>query len=819
RRDQRDVWLEGDPSTPFSAVAERIDEEADRQIHEPWWDGDRLLEAEAGIGTQILEGSTLSRRPPDRVTASGSGSSGELRAVSGPHAGSVWPLPPGRHLIGRADDASVNLVRDPLVSRRHAILEVTPAGVSVHDEGSAHGLTLEGKFISDGALLDGALLQVGGSVLVWEANQVDPAVLVPDGEGGLVFNRPPRMLSAPAPATVRFPGPPPAEHGVNFPLVASVAPVILGVLLAVVLHQPQFLLFILLTPIMAVSGYVTQRRGGSRAHRERMHAYHLARAQAEAELAAGVSAETTRRREASPDPAALTATAGGPERSLWERRRRDEDFLVLRIGLADLPASLTVEGAGPDEEGEGEEPQSVDGHPVLPQVPAVVSLLKDGVLGIAGDRRACEDLANSLVMQAAVLHAPDDLMITILTGPNQQEKWAWCRWLPHARDREGRTVARIGTIEAGVVRLAGELSALIDERLSAKGAVVSEPAPAHLVVIDGSYRLGALPVVTKILRRGPDAGVACICLDDAERMLPEECQAVAVFDPDRPGRVSLRTGRDTKATEVIPDLVDHDAAEKVARTLAPVRLNRRALTGTTIPNRVRLLDQLGLDPPTAAGVAARWRQSPRSTSAVIGQSEMGPLTVYLAKDGPHGLVAGTTGSGKSELLQTLIASLAVANRPDFMSFVLVDYKGGSAFKECAELPHTVGMVTDLDGHLTQRALASLGAELRRRELLLARRGAKDIEAWWRSAAGSDPVLGRLVIVIDEFAALAEELPAFVDGLVDLARRGRSLGIHLILATQRPSGVVSAAIKTNTNLRIAMRITDAADSTDVIDSPL
>src|SRR5690606_20515446 len=162
-------------------------------------------------------------------------------------------------------------------------------------------------------------------------------------------------------------------------------------------------------------------------------------------------------------------------------------------------------------------------------------------------------------------------------------------------------------------------------------------------------------------------------------------------------------------------------------------------------------------------------------------------------------------------------SLAVGNRPDEFNFVLIDYKGGAAFMDCQHLPHTVGMVTDLDGHLTTRALESLGAELRRREHQLAAAQAKDIEDYLAGRGPDDEPMPRLLIIIDEFAALVAELPDFVSGLVDVARRGRSLGVHLILATQRPAGVVSAEVKSNTNLRIALRVTDANDSDDVIES--
>ncbi|HZC52072.1 MAG TPA: FtsK/SpoIIIE domain-containing protein, partial [Mycobacterium sp.] len=203
--------------------------------------------------------------------------------------------------------------------------------------------------------------------------------------------------------------------------------------------------------------------------------------------------------------------------------------------------------------------------------------------------------------------------------------------------------------------------------------------------------------------------------------------------------------------------------------------------------------------------------------ATRGVAAEGAFRVDLVRDGPHALVAGTTGAGKSELLQTLVASLAASNAPDAMSFVLIDYKGGAAFADCARLPHTVGLVTDLDSHLTQRALQSLNAELRRREGLFAGAAVNDLDAYRASSQQYLEPLGRLVLVVDEFAALADELPDFITGLIGIAQRGRSLGVHLVLATQRPGGVISAEIRANIALRIALRVTDAAESADVISS--
>jgi S-DNA-T family DNA segregation ATPase FtsK/SpoIIIE len=233
-----------------------------------------------------------------------------------------------------------------------------------------------------------------------------------------------------------------------------------------------------------------------------------------------------------------------------------------------------------------------------------------------------------------------------------------------------------------------------------------------------------------------------------------------------------------------------------------------------LPARVDLLDLLGPDVLDPASVFAAWPRADGAVRAPLAVAADGVVEIDLVEHGPHALLAGTTGAGKSELLRTLVAGMAFRASPADVTFVLVDYKGGSAFDACAGLPHVVGMVTDLDDRLAERALRSLHAELRRRERVLRAAGAVDIQTYRQSAHGGEP-MPRLVVVIDEFAGLASERPDFLASLVGVAQRGRSLGVHLVLATQRPAGVVSDEIRANTNLRIALRMQDSGDSVDVI----
>ncbi|MDQ3990176.1 MAG: FtsK/SpoIIIE domain-containing protein, partial [Actinomycetota bacterium] len=556
------------------------------------------------------------------------------------------------------------------------------------------------------------------------------------------------------------------------------------------------------------------RRHGRKSYGQRVVEYRERKAAIETEAREALQAEELARRIDSPDPAVALLTATGPRSRLWERRRDDPDYLLLRVGTGDLPSEVVLDDPTREEHRRAVTWTALD-------APVTVPLRERGVLGIAGPAETPRALARWVVAQLAVLHSPHDLQLYVLTDVSGRRRWEWVRWLPQARPPDAPSAtALVGTDADTVARRVAELAAMVTARRKVlrESSAVTFADPDIVVVLDGARRLRLLPGVIQILKEGPSVGVYAVCLDADERLLPAECKATVAVNPD--GGLRVRQAGEDPAENVRPECVTSAWCERLARGLAPMRDVSGDEEEAALPGACRLLDLLALEPPTPDAIAARWTIGGRSTQALVGVSLDGPFAIDLKRDGPHGLVAGTTGAGKSELLQTVVASLAVANRPDAMVFVLVDYKGGSAFKDCADLPHTAGMVTDLDAHLVERALESISAELRRRERLLADAGAPDIEAYLLVAGANPglPPLPRLLIVIDEFASLVRELPDFVTGLVDLARRGRSLGIHLILATQRPSGVVSPEIRANTDLRIALRVTDAAESADVIDAP-
>lgn len=746
----------------------------------------------------------------------------EVRVVGGPDAGRVHRLPLGEFVLGSAHDADA-YVADGSVAPRQARLLVTPQEVRWTPYDGAPAATVEGRALAEPRpLLPGQVVAVGTTRLTVVPAEAPDAALVPSEDGGLAYNRPPRLPPAPASVAIEMPAEPTDGQKRPIPLLASLAPVVLGVAMFAITKSPMFLLFTLLSPVLMLSSWLTERKQGKRSYRQQMADYKRDLAKARKEVTEAARWERRMRRHDAPDPATVLVTALGPRRRLWERRRWDSDRLLLRVGTARLRSSMELTGGSPKDRPE---------QPMLEDVPVTVPLMEaGGVLGVAGPPREVHATARWLVAQAAVLHSPRDLSIIVLTDQSGRADWEWTRWLPHTRPDNREAVSLTGSSAATTARRVSELAGMVQQRQTvadgAGRAFDLGRMPVVLVVLDGARQLRSLPGMPIVLQDGPAVGIHAICLDAEERLLPEECRVVASYQPGEPVGMTVRRAFGDRVTGVLADQVSVAWCERVARAMTAVRDVSREEDDSALPTSLRLLDVLDLEPPAPDRIAALWRGNGRTTAAAIGASATGTFTVDMKKDGPHALVAGTTGSGKSELLQSIIAALAVGNPPDAMTFVLIDYKGGAAFKDCVDLPHTVGMVTDLDGHLTERALQSLNAELKRREHILGLVGAKDVEDYWDTidhpefapprGYQRDP-MPRTILIIDEFASLVEELPEFVTGLVGIAMRGRSLGVHLILATQRPSGVVSPVIRANTNLRIALRVTDDSESTDVIDA--
>ena len=678
---------------------------------------------------------------------------------------------------------------------------------------SSDGAAVDDVAVALGAVpVDGAALRHGGVLHVDDAGrlQVEPGVdpAHPTIERR-AFNRPPRTEYPIALPPITAPAAAPEQRATTrFGWAALVVPVVLGLIMAVVFH-PRMAMFALFSPLMMMSNWLEEKR---RLRKDRKVALEDLEGELAAfgrRLVAHVDAETRLRRRHIPVPELLLERAEQHDERLWERRPGHEDWMRLGIGTACLPWSPPLKPAGAAIAPEAE--AVVRDHAALHEVPVSVDVGRGRIVGLAGDGARVLEVARSLVVQAAALHGPADLAVGIVT--DDPKRWDWAKWLPHTlldADLGDRTLAANASEAAQLVR------PWLDEVADEPGGV-SAAGPGRLLIVDvADLSATAYEPVRDALSRAAQVRLGAVALAATPSRLPSVCTAIAAVDATGAATLTVPDRGETTAA-ITAWRLPAAACRRGARSLAGLSDPDSRFASAGLPQHVRLLDLLGLDRATPDAISARWdRARPHRPAAPIAATETGPLVFDVVEDGPHGLLAGTTGSGKSELLRSLVASLAASASPEHLTFVLVDYKGGSAFDVCADLPHVVGMVTDLDGHLAQRALTCLEAELRYREHRLRDVGAGDLDDYL--ALGADEPLPRLLVVIDEFAALAKELPEFMASLVDMAQRGRSLGVHLLLATQRPNGVVNDHIRANTNLRVALRVQDAADSVDVVGSP-
>ncbi|HEV2346869.1 MAG TPA: FtsK/SpoIIIE domain-containing protein [Actinocrinis sp.] len=800
------------------------------------------------MGSQVAVGARAShraaapdpgfRRDDDRTATMRANPGAVLRIIGGLDAGLSVQLPPGRFRLGRGDEADVRVsCRD--VSRLHCEIDVADDGaVTVADLGSSNGTDLNGARLTDPVSIGPddvvcAAGRVAFRVLPAEAlgpvQYIDPAREAGAG-GTLPFNRAPRVATPAGAPPVRLPEPPRRTEGQPLRISAIVAPLILAVVMVLVLKNLAFAFLAIISPLIMLGTMLEDRTRGRFSLRRGKREYAARLVEAREQLAARREEQIARLHAQYPDPAELCYRASAPGLRLWERRPGAADFLKISAGLADQRWEPPVDrGRRGDQELDALLAEAVADAARLTQVPVAVDLAEGGVLGLEGDRAVALAAARAALCQAVAGSGPADVAVALFVDEDRIADWDWTKWLPHGADpRSGASrLVAVGAerCEALARNLLSESAAAAagreaDLKRSGTSAGQGTPGtPVLLAVVDGATLLEGRPCSLRDVLGGAAGPVAGIVLTGR---LPALCTEVLTVTPDGAGALR-RVATGERIDEVLVAGMTRHGARGLARALARFEDPELKAEGAGLPDRVGLLPLLELAGPLDAAVAARWHATVRTlrVRAVLGVAEREVFEVDLDDDGPHALIAGTTGSGKSELLRTLIASTAVGADPEHLTFALVDYKGGGALDECARLPHVVGLVTDLDEQLGERALRCLEAELRYREHALRGVGLSHVREYQRLRDTQRPELEpmpRLVVVIDEFATLVKALPEFVDALVSIAQRGRSLGMHLVMATQRPSGAVSDAIKNNVKLRLALRLESTADSQDVIDSP-
>lgn len=721
--------------------------------------------------------------------------------------------------IGRDESADV-AIRDALISRRHVSLAPgADSSVVVTDVGSSNGTVVNGSLITGPTTVrDGDVITVGATEIVVQGVSSLRRASTRRNEGTVQFSRPPRVAPEPIDREIRFPTPPEQVEARKIPLVATLAPLVLSGAMAYFVG-PIMLVFALVSPLMMLANRWEEKRSGKAGFERAMKQYTADIDEAVAAARHAYEQLSALRADSQPGIVDLLSRLSTLDPRMWERRAEHADFLALRLGAADQQSKLSIAG-GPHRDDERSFAVSanafIDSVLVDRGAPLVTNLMTTPSLGIVGAPAMRNDIAGWLVLQAATQCSPNDLGVCVV-APGLAE-WSWTKWLPHARTLGlESSLARTVAVDAEDARaLLSRIESVMDERARRLQAAIgmesaADILPRLLVVVPDVSGVSEASL-TRILSDGDRLGVSVIVGADAVERMAGEVRQIAHL-----GRGSLIDARSGSAIESIAfEGVTTQQAENAARLIAPLRdVTQRSAAGE-IPESVLLLDLLDLVECGTADITARWdaTRGSRGLGADIGVSAAGVHHLDLRTHGPHGLVAGTTGAGKSELLQSIVAALAATHSPTRLNFVLIDYKGGAAFKDCVDLPHTVGFFTDLDAHLALRALTSLNAELKKREHVLAEFGAKDLMEL--EEINPDKAPANLLIVFDEFAFLKRTVPEFVAGVIDIAQRGRSLGVHLLLATQRPSGVVDENIRANTNLRIALRVADERDSEDVIE---
>lgn len=509
---------------------------------------------------------------------------------------------------------------------------------------------------------------------------------------------------------------------------------------------------------------------------------------------------------------------------IYERNLLDEDFLQIKLGEVRDRASYSVQINVDEfsvEEGEFEkevkEIRKEFGY--LDKKPVVVDL-KKAHLGLVGEKKNIHEQLKQIIIQLAFYQSYHDMEFVAILDKKYDEDFAWAKWLPHFRIS---AINAYGYINSEKMRdqVLGSMHQILKERKNKLDENKKEArfTPHYVFIIDEPKLIMDHAIMEYLDKSGEELGFSIIYTTYQRANLPENIKTVLMLNNHEEGILLLKQGEVVDKKFVLNHVGKVDL-EGIARNLS-VLIHEQGVI-SQIPENITFFEMYGIHHPEELHASMRWKQneSHKSLAVPLGvrsKDDIVNLNLHEKAHGPHGLIAGTTGSGKSEIIQSYILSLAVNFHPYEVGFLLIDYKGGGMSGLFSGLPHLLGTITNLDGNESLRAMASIKSELERRQRIFNKYNVNHINSYnklFKLGKAAEPI-PHLFLISDEFAELKKEQPGFMDELISTARIGRSLGVHLILATQKPSGVVNDQIWTNSRFKLALKVQNEADSKEII----
>lgn len=509
---------------------------------------------------------------------------------------------------------------------------------------------------------------------------------------------------------------------------------------------------------------------------------------------------------------------------LWNRNFNHSDVLTYRVGIGSVPLPATIEVPKEKftmiDDSLAEKPQLIKNRfQTMHDVPVCVNLKEKSLIGIIGEANGWAQIIKNLIVQIAGNNSYTDVKIAFvydITKSSNSKKWEFIKWFPHiwSEDKKTRFYATNKNEANEVFYTLGQIM-----RTRSEDGQVSTKPYVILFVLNKELLDGEL-MLKYIGENSSDIGLSTVIAAERYEELPNHCEFIIENNTMFSGVYST-INENVEQIPITFDQVSDDKLISFAKCLANIEVNEEE-NGGEIPPSVSFFEMFGISKPEELNSSERWRKAKTSETmkAVIGLKN-GKTPCYLdiheRYHGPHGLVAGTTGSGKSETLQTFMLSLAINYSPDDVGFFIIDYKGGGMANLFNGLPHVIGAISNLSGNQVKRAMVSIKSENKRRQRLFSDYGVNNINAYtslYKSGDAKEPI-PHMLIIIDEFAELKREEPDFMRELVSVAQVGRSLGVHLILATQKPSGTVDDNIWSNSKFKLCLRVQDRQDSMDML----